>query len=639
MCGIAGIVAAAGGRVDEHALRAVTAALAPRGPDGEGLHLDAGAGLGHRRLAIIDLAGGRQPLYSEDRSVVAVVNGEIYNFVALRRELEAKGHRFATRTDSEVLVHGYEQWGERVLDRLEGMFALAVWEPAARSLLLARDRLGEKPLYWARLADGSLAFASELKALRLCAGFDDAVDVAALARYLVYEYLPAPLCIARGARKLEPGFRLRYTPGTEPAIARYWDLPLPPSGALSGRRCRDARRAVAELRAELARSVRERLVADVPLGVFLSGGIDSSTVAALAAQARGGDLDTFAIGFDDPTFDESHAARAVAQHLGSRHHERRVVAADMLTLLPRIGDLLDEPLGDSSIVPTHLLSRFARDRVAVALGGDGGDELFFGYPTFVAEQLARWSLDAAPAPLPRLLESVGRGLARRLPVSLRYFSPDFKLRQFMRGIGLRGARRHQAWLASLLPAEALATLAPEAATAVGADLYDTVDHRLAACRSRDGWDRLLYFYAKGYLADGVLTKVDRASMAVGLEVRAPFLDSRVVALACSVDPALRLRGLQTKYLLKRAVRDLLPASTVHRRKQGFAMPIGRWLRGELRPLLDERLEPGLLRRQGFFSAAQVRRLVDEHCAGAADHRKPLWTLLAFQSWWLSWRGA
>lgn len=617
----------------------MTAALAPRGPDGEGFHVEAAAGLGHRRLAVIDVAGGQQPLYSEDRRVVVVVNGEIYNFVTLRGQLEQLGHHFATRTDAEVLVHGYEQWGAQVLDRLEGMFAFAVWDADKRELLLARDRLGEKPLYWAQLPDGSLAFASELKALRRFDGFDDGVDSAALARYLVYEYVPAPMCIVRGARKLEPGCLLRFAPGGQPAIERYWDLPLLAPDQPRSWRAGDGRAAATALRDALQRSVRERLVADVPLGVFLSGGIDSSTVAALAAQLRGRDLDTFAIGFDDPSFDESAAARTVAHHIGSRHHEQRLATADVLALLPRIGQLLDEPLGDSSIVPTHLLARFARDHVTVALGGDGGDELFSGYPTFVAERLARWTFDAAPAPLSRLGHALGNRLARLLPVSLRYFSLDFKLRQFLRGVDQRGGRRHQAWLASLLPADALTTLLPEVAAAVGRDLFDVVDQRLARCSSSDSWDRLLYFYAKGYLGDGVLTKVDRASMAVGLEVRAPFLDSQVVALACALTPDLRLRGLQTKHLLKRAVRDLLPPAIIRRRKQGFAMPIGRWLQRELQPLLDEWLAPRLLEQQGLFAAAPVRLLVDQHRSGQADQRKPLWTLLAFQSWWQDWRTA
>lgn len=669
----------------------MTAALAARGPDGEGFFVDAraGVGLGHRRLAIIDVEGGQQPLLSEDGRVACVVNGEIYNFVELRRTLERRGHRFATRSDSEVIVHGYEEWGVEVLERLEGMFALAVWDGRARRLLLARDRMGEKPLYWATLAGGGFTFASELRAIRGVPGVDASIDPAALARYLVYEYVPAPASILRGVRKLAPGERLILRPGNAPAVSRYWDLPLGRAAAetkgrhpaaanghdgaatdghenagAAGRdgsaagghdnagadrfdvtgtgdpdggrgvlgRLDDADEAARLLRAELRRAVEERLVADVPLGVFLSGGLDSSTVAALAARARGGPLDTFSLGFDDPRWDESGEARRVAAHLGTRHHEERLAPAAVLELLPSMGALLDEPLGDGSIVPTHLLARFARRHVTVVLGGDGGDELFAGYPTFQAERAFGRLFDTAPPRLARAVGALGAALLAAVPSGTGYLPLDFKLRQLLRGAGERGARRHQAWLGSFSPAAALEVLAPDVAAAAGDDLGDTIDERLRACPSADRWDRLLYFYAKGYLADGVLTKVDRATMAVGLECRAPLLDRRVVALACRLAPSLRLRGLETKHVLRRAVRDLLPRATLARRKQGFGMPIGPWLRRELRPLLEDLLSPHRLAQSGLFSPAPIRRLVAEHLSGHHDHRKPLWTLLAFHLW-------
>jgi asparagine synthase (glutamine-hydrolysing) len=620
----------------------MTGALAARGPDGEGVHLAPPIGLGHRRLAIIDVEGGQQPLFSEDRQIVCVVNGEIYNYVALRDELIQGGHRFQTRSDSEVIVHGYEEWGIDVLERLEGMFALAVWDAAKQRLLLARDRMGEKPLYYAWVDGQGLAFASELKALRHAPGVDGRIDPASLARYLVYEYVPAPRTILRGARKLEPGTFLVATPGTAPTVGRYWDLPLaahsrhepapraPPAPI-------DADEAARELLFELRRSVKERLVSDVPLGVFLSGGLDSSTVAALAAEVRGPNLDTFSIGFEDASFDESSEARRVAEAIGSRHHEDRLSPRALLELLPSIGRLLDEPLGDSSIVPTHLLARFVRGHVTVALGGDGGDELFSGYPTFLAERAARVLFDPSPL-VAAATTGLGRGLAALLPVSHRYFSFDFKLKQFLKGQGLRGAKRHQAWLGSLLPAEALATLSPDVAREVAGDLFDVIDDRLASLKDSDPWDQLLAFYAKGYLGDQVLTKVDRATMAVGLEARAPLLDTRIVALACRIPPSLRLRGLEAKHLLKRAMRGLLPDETIDRKKKGFGMPIGAWLRGELRSLLEDELSASRITQGGLFDARAVRRLVDEHVAGKADHRKPLWSLLAFQMWHAAWQG-
>lgn len=609
----------------------MTAALAPRGPDGEGFHLAPGIGLGHRRLAIIDVEGGRQPLYSEDRAVVAVVNGEFYNFQDLRTELEGAGHRFATRSDSEVLVHGYEEWGDAVLDRLEGMFAFAVWDATKRRLLLARDRLGEKPLYYASLPGGAFAFASELKALAHAPGFDRAIDPGALAQYLIFEYVPAPASMVRGARKLQPGMRLVVEPGQAPTLTRYWDLPLG-----SGPRLTDPDEAAEALVGELRRSVRQRLVSDVPLGVFLSGGIDSSAVAALAAEVRGSALETFSIGFEDPSFDESSEARRVATAIGSQHHEDRLAPGTVMDLLPAIGNLLDEPIGDGSIVPTYLLARFARRRVTVALGGDGADELFAGYPTFQAERVAGMLFDQVPA-VGRALASVGAVALRAMPPSDGYLSTSFKVQQFLKGATSTGARRHQAWMASFSASDALSALAPDLAMAVSTDPLAVVDERLASCRSDDRWDRLLYHYAKGYLADDVLTKVDRATMAVGLETRAPILDSAVIALACRMDPSLRLRGLETKHVLKRALRRLLPRETLRRKKHGFAMPIGQWLKGPLRPLLEETLSDASIRQAGLLAPGPLGRLVDEHVAGRVDHRKPLWTLIAFCRWYDVWR--
>ncbi|HKA86196.1 MAG TPA: asparagine synthase (glutamine-hydrolyzing) [Haliangiales bacterium] len=604
----------------------MTRALEARGPDGEGYHLDGPIGLGHRRLAIIDVEGGRQPLYSEDGRVATIVNGEIYNFPALREELVRAGHRFATRSDSETIVHGYEEWGEGVLDRIEGMFALVIWDGRERSMLLARDRMGEKPLFWAELPGGGVAFASELKALKHAPGVPRDVDPDSLAQYLAYEYVPAPRSMIRGVRKLEPGTALRASPGRAPATFVYWDLAFP-----EGERLRDAEAAAAALREELRASVRARLVSDVPLGVFLSGGIDSSTVAALAAEARGGDIDTFSVAFEDPRFDESPAARMVARHIGSRHHEERLSPATALELMPAIGKILDEPIGDASIVPTHLLARFARRHVTVALGGDGGDELFAGYQTFQAERVAQ-IIDVVPRALRVAAFSAGETLAAALPTTFGYMPLDFKIRRFLRGARETGARRHQAWIGALGGEEISAVLGRDA------NGWDGVlDRRLAGCRSADRWDRLMYFYAKGFLADQVLQKVDRATMAVGLEGRAPMLATRVVGLATRLDPSLRLRGLTTKYLLKRAMKGLLPDTILGRRKQGFAMPIGPWLRGELRGLLEDTLAERSLREGGLFDAAVVRRWVKEHVDGTADHRKALWTLLAFERWRAEWK--
>jgi asparagine synthase (glutamine-hydrolysing) len=603
----------------------MTRALAARGPDGEGFHVDGPVGLGHRRLAIIDVEGGKQPLFSEDGRVAVIVNGEIYNFPALRAELVRAGHRFATRSDSEVLVHGYEEWGEDVLARIEGMFAFVIWDGRARKILLARDRMGEKPLFWAELPGGGVAFASELKALKHAPGVARAIDPESLAQYLAFEYVPAPRSIIRGVHKLAPGTALRATPGRAPETFTYWDLTFP-----EGERLRDVPAAAAALRDELRASVRARLVSDVPLGVFLSGGIDSSTVAAFAAEARGGDIDTFSIAFEDPRFDESAAARMVAKHIGSRHHEERLSPATALDLMPAIGKILDEPTGDASIVPTHLLARFARRHVTVALGGDGGDELFAGYPTFQAERVAQL-IDLAPRAVRAAAFSAGETLAAALPTTFGYMPLDFKIRRFLRGARETGARRHQAWIGALAEIDITRVLGRDAN-----GWADVLDRRLAACRSVDPWDRLMYFYAKGFLADQVLQKVDRATMAVGLEGRAPLLATRVVTLATRLAPSLRLRGLTTKYLLKRAMRGMLPDTILHRRKQGFSMPVGPWLRGELRGLLEDTLAERRVREGGLFDAGVVRRWVAEHVGGQADHRKALWTLVAFERWRAEW---
>ena len=573
MCGIAGILTSNPSDPDglRQTIESMTAALVRRGPDGDGFHLatteSCAIALGHRRLAVIDVVGGAQPLYSTDRNVAGIVNGEIYNFADLRQELIERGHRFATQSDSEVVLHGYVEWGEAVLERLEGMFAFALWDASAQKLLLARDRMGEKPLYYAQLA-GDLIFASELKAL-LChpaLGLD--IDPRALAEYLIYEYVPAPRAIIRGVNKLPPGQFLVARPGDrahlgpQSSMRTYWDIPVSQQPA----RLRDLDSAAGQLRQALERSVESRLVADVPLGVFLSGGLDSSLISALACRARSG-IESFSLGFEEPSYDESRYARQVAEFLGTRHREFIARPADALALIDDLGQLLDEPLGDASIVPTHLLSRFTRQHVTVALSGDGGDELFDGYPTFQADFAVGRLLDRTPRSVGRFLRSASSWLAARLPVSSKNFSLDFKLKQLARGIDQRGLRRHQAWLASFLPDELTDILSRDVLTELNdIDPYAAIDRRLARHPTGDPADLRLYFYCRGYLGDGVLTKVDRASMHASLEVRAPLLDTAVIELACRVDPSLRSRGLQTKRVLKRAARGAL-ARQHHRSRQ------------------------------------------------------------------------
>ena len=622
MCGIVGnVLARADLRPDSTVLRRMNDRLVHRGPDDEGFFVQGPVGLAMRRLRIIDLATGQQPMSGEDGRVHVISNGEIYNYRELRRDLTARGHSFTTQSDTEVIVHAWEEHGIASVSRLEGMFALAIWDETSRTLVLARDRIGIKPLYYAVLPD-QLIFASELKALVEHPGIDRTLDFTALSQYLAHEYVPAPLAIFRSIRKLPAGHWLTYT-GGRVKIEPYWDVPIRHQG-----QC-DPVEAAHSVREALERSVREHLVSDVPLGVFLSGGIDSTAVAALAARHIAGRLRTFSIGFEDPSFDESGPARRVAEALETEHHEEILGVSAGIDLIPRLPDFVDEPLGDASLLPTYLLSRFTRRSVTVALSGDGGDELFAGYPTYQAHQLAR-IYDVVPGWIRR---RVVRPAVHRLPVSLDDLSLDFRLKRFVDGMELTGVERHAAWLGSFTPDEQRDLLTPEALAHMEVGPSYAAWHETGArAPTAASLDRILYLDLKGYLGEGVLTKVDRASMACSLEVRVPFLDRRVVELAASLPPQLKLRRLTTKYILKQALAGVVPRETLRRRKKGFGVPLGRWFRTELAPLLRDVLAPDVVRRGGLFRVAAVERLLTEHAAARYDHRKKIYTLLAFQLW-------
>jgi asparagine synthase (glutamine-hydrolysing) len=623
MCGICGVVGP--GPVDRGVLERMTRVLHHRGPDDEGFHLaeyDDGSavGLGFRRLAIIDLETGNQPLSNEDGSLQVVLNGEIYNYRELRADLLARGHRFATNSDTEVIVHLYEDLGPHCVERLNGMFAFALWDEGERRLLLARDRFGKKPLYYAEVG-GSLLFGSELKALLEHPRCPRELDAASLSRYLALEYVPSPHAILEGVRKLPGGHVLVWQDGRA-RTERYWDLTFQPDGVHQS----DAEY-VEEFRDRFRDAVRRRLVSDVPLGAFLSGGIDSSSVVAMMTETHPrGAVETFSIGFADPSFDESEHARRVAAHFGTEHHEEVFTPAAMAEVLPTVADFLDEPLADASILPTYLLSRFTREHVTVALGGDGGDELLAGYPTFPADRAARLYV------VPRVLhERVVMPLAERLPVSTKNFSLDFRVKRFLRGAGARADVRHPTWLGSFSPAEQDVLL-----THAAGDPYAEQRQLYAGAPTKHPVERLIYLYAKTYLEDDVLVKVDRASMACSLEVRAPFLDVELVEFLGGVPPRLKLRGFGTKRLLKRALGDVLPPGIANRPKKGFGIPVAEWLKGALREPLQDELSPARIREQGIFEAAMVERLIKEHMDGRRDHRKPLWTLLVFQLWHRRW---
>ena len=624
MCGIAGFTHF-GGRPPEAlaTLVAMCRAIAHRGPDGQGVFQDQAVSLGHRRLAIIDLATGDQPMANEDGAVQVVFNGEIYNFQALRRELETLGHVFASHSDTEVLVHGYESWGEGLFAKIDGMFALALYDAPGRRLLLARDRMGKKPLHYLARGD-DLAFASEIKAL-LChpwLGRRRELDTQSLAYYLALEYVPTPRSLFRGVRKLPPGcFLVLDARGLRQE--RYWSLEQASRPDQPGL---DFDEAASHFWGLLEQAARRRLVSDVPLGVFLSGGLDSYAVALACAASAGQRLKTFSIGFREPSFDESAAASLAARALGSEHQGEVLGMDQCLRVLPAVLEGLDEPMADASILPTYLLSQFTRRQVTVALSGDGADEFLAGYPTFQAHRLAA---DLGPG-LGRVAHGLHR-LAARLPVSHRQLTVAFRLQWFLRSLGRPAGERLLGWLGAFNAGERAALLTPEVLG--GLECPEGLRAEVAGRRDFRDLRGLSLLYARTYLENDILVKVDRASMLNSLEVRCPFLDTRVVGFLAGLPDSYKLRRpYGGKALLKRALRGRIPEPLLKRPKQGFGVPISAWLAGPLREWAEDLLSPRRLRDQGLFQPAQVQRLWRDHLARRRDNRKFLWTLLMFQAW-------
>ena len=600
----------------------MVSALRHRGPDDGGQYVDGAAAIGVRRLAVIDLDTGRQPIANEDESIHVVLNGEIYNFAELRARLARRGHRFRTHSDAEVIVHAYEEAGDDCVRELDGMFALAIWDSSRRCLLLARDRMGEKPLYYYTGPD-SFVFGSELRALLQHPDVPRTLDLETLSRYLLFECVPAPHSILTGIAKVPPGHMLLVSPGGKPQLQPYWTMRFEPRESASEDEWR------ARIRGALDTAVTSRLVSDVPLGVFVSGGIDSGTIAAVAARSSAAPLRTFCVGFEEPTYDERSFARRVAEHCGAEHHAIVFRARDALSLMDRVGELLDEPLGDASFLPRYALALAAKQSVTVMLSGDGGDELFCGYPTFLADGPARWLRRVLPPPVQRSAQSI----VDRLPSSQRYGSLDFLLKQFARALPYEPEVRTQLLLGGLPPSEQSRLLSSSVRSALGGfDPYAELIVAIHESSSSDPIERMIYQHARFYLADQTLVAADRATMAAGLEVRAPLLDHRLVELAGRIPGRLKVRGLTTKHLFKRVVGDLLPPDIVNRRKQGLGVPIAAWLRGPLREILEDRLAPARVARRGLFEPAAVTRLVAEHVGGRRNHRKVLWSLLMLDAW-------
>jgi asparagine synthase (glutamine-hydrolysing) len=609
MCGICGIASPLGSP-DPARLAAMSDALVHRGPDSGGVHLDGTVGLAARRLAIIDLAGGDQPISNEDGSCTVVQNGEIYNFPELRRELEREGHEFRTDSDTEVHLHLYEQHGPDFARRLRGMFAVAIWDARRRRLVLARDRYGIKPLYY-RHVGGVLEFASELRALPR-----GEIDLDALEAFLAFNSIPAPYSIFREVRKLPAGHVLVWEQDGAVHIERY---ARPGPVPIEEMRDDDEAELIEELRARLRDSVRAHLLSDVPVGVLLSGGVDSAALAALAAQESSDRIHTFTIGFEERSFDERGDARRVAERYDTDHHEL-LVRPDPTVLLPALAEAFDEPFADSSALPTYLVSELAAKHVKVALSGEGGDELFGGYYTYAADLLAD-----RLAPLARL----ARPLVERLPTSTSKASFDYKAKRFVRAAHLPPLERHHGWK-EIFSADARAELTGRSAPFDPVEVYR---HRYRETEGADPLSRLQDVDFGVYLVDDLLVKTDRASMAHSLEARVPFLDPAVTNFAFGLQTKHKVRGLSKKVLLRKAVEPLLPREVVHGRKRGFSIPAAAWLRGELEPFARETLSAETLKRQGFFLPETVSRLIGEHAAGMEDRSRQLWGLLSFTLWY------
>jgi asparagine synthase (glutamine-hydrolysing) len=625
MCGITGIVtpSAPTRAIDEALLRAMTTRIEHRGPDGAGFHVEPGIGLGHRRLSIVDLAAGHQPMYNEDDSVVVVFNGEIYNFPGLVDELTAMGHRFRTRCDTEVILHGWEQWGPDCLQRFNGMFAFALWDRNRRQLFIARDRLGVKPLYYAFLPTGELVFGSELKSLELHPALPRRISTRAIEDYLTFGYVPDPDTIYQDVHKLAPGHYMVVDFATGRHQVRcWWDLPAERFGSRSV----TPEVAGQELLEQLEAATRRRLIADVPLGAFLSGGVDSSAVVAMMARITSDSVKTCSIGFDDPQYDEAAYARQVAKLFHTDHSER-TVKVDDFGLLDALVDVYDEPYADSSAIPTYRVCEAARERVTVALSGDAGDENFAGYRRyrlFAGEEAVR-SL------LPMAVRRPVFGFLGRVYPKLDWAPRFVRGKTTFQALARDsvGAYLHGISLATDEMRDMLYT-ADFRRQLGGYTAREVFDRHVAGRRFADTLSMVQYLDLKTYLPGDILTKVDRASMAHSLEVRGPFLDYELTEWAAALPADLKLRSGTGKFVLKKALEPLLPHDVLYRQKMGFAVPLARWFRGPLRSRIQALATSPTLLQTGIFDQAGLTRLVNRHISGQREYSPTLWSLLMLE---------
>jgi asparagine synthase (glutamine-hydrolysing) len=626
MCGICGAINLTGTPLDIEILKRMPQALIHRGPDDEGTYLEKEIFLGARRLAIIDLEKGHQPLHNEDESVWLVFNGEIYNYKELRQGLEARGHRFYTFSDTETIVHLYEEYGRDCVEQLNGMFAFAVWDKNKKTLFLARDRLGIKPLYYSH-SNKNFVFGSEIKSLLVEPQISRSVDIAALDTYLTCQYILSPDTIFKEIKKLPPGHTLTYTNGVI-SISRYWDIPL--------EHCREkSDECYIEKILDLLRdSIRLRLRSDVPFGAFLSGGIDSSAVVGLMAGLMDKPVRTFSMGFDEPSFSELKYARLISDCFGTTHHEFIVTPPDVTQILSKIIWHFDEPFGDSSSIPTFMVSQLAKEKVKMVLSGDGGDELFAGYERYLAAKFMKHYLNIPGG----IREKIISPAVKLLPEGSAIHDFRRELRKFILSGHAAGNKPpspdeiYAGWMSIFNSPMKESLYSAELKSA----LRDVTDNPLLAyfqkAGRRDYLNRFLYVDATTYLPEDLLTKVDRMSMANSLEVRIPFLDYRLVEFAFGIPSHLKLKGTTPKYILKKALYKLVPKQILRHRKHGFGVPIGNWLRAELRDwsrdiLLDERAL-----KRGYFNKDFLEQLLGEHQRGLRDHSHRIWSLLVLELW-------
>ena len=620
MCGICGITYFDTQRdVSDRLVKGMCDVIRHRGPDDEGWFTQRNFGIGMRRLSIIDLVTGRQPISNEDSSIWIVFNGEIYNHLELRDDLIKKGHQFKTKTDTEAIVHAYEEYGVDCPAKLNGMFGFAILDLNQQALFLARDRLGIKPLYYYH-DDEKFAFGSELKSILQVPEVQREVDLEALDLFLTFEYIPSPHSIFKNIKKLPPGHTLLLREG-QVNIQKYWDLKFDEQERTEGELCE-------ELRALLQDAVKIRLMSDVPLGAFLSGGIDSSAIVGLMSNVMDRPVETFSIGFDDETYNESGYAKTIADHFKTKHHEF-TIKPNALELTEQLIGFLDEPFGDFSIFPTYLVSKMAREFVTVTLSGDGGDELFAGYDSYIANRMGN-TYSRIPG---FLRKGMIEPLINRMPPTDKKKGLVNRAKRFVEGMRLPEDLAHVRWMIFLQEIEKERLYSQSVKSELNdLDTYSFIRKHFRSSGTQDKLNQQLYVDIKSYMVDDILVKVDRMSMAASLEARVPFLDHRFVEFTARISSEYKLKGKDTKYILKSAMKDLLPMQILNRGKEGFSIPIKNWLKHELKDLMLDTLNSSKIRREGFFQADYVDQLVNDHLSGKENHSHRLWAMIVFGIW-------